>query len=54
MDFGESIGISFKVNSNNLYGIPERADTVKLRPVERRELYRLYNLDIFQHYPYSS
>lgn len=29
-DFRETIGISFKVNSPHIYGLPERADRTKL------------------------
>ena len=52
-DFRESIGISFKVNSKHLFGIPERAERSTLKVTDHGELYRLYNLDIFKHEPYS-
>ena len=53
MDFRESIGISFKVNCQHLYGIPERADTTRLKSTDGADLYRLYNLDVFEHKPFS-
>ena len=48
-DFRESIGLSFKLNSQYLYGLPERADKFLLSSTELEEPYRLYNLDIFRH-----
>lgn len=52
-DFRESFGISFRVYSQYLYGLPERADRMLLQITEDSDPYRLYNLDIFEHYPYS-
>ncbi|CDW73021.1 cre-aagr-4 protein [Stylonychia lemnae] len=52
-DFRESLGLSFKMNSQYLYGLPERADKFLLRSTEDTEPYRLYNLDVFEHEPYS-
>lgn len=40
--------ISFS-NSQNLYGIPERAYSLSLRDTIQSEPYRLYNLDIFRY-----
>lgn len=48
-DFKESIGLSFTMNSQYLYGLPERADSVYLQSTENSEPYRLYNLDVFMH-----
>lgn len=52
-DFKESLGLSFKVFTNHLYGLPERADGLLLKVTENEEPYRLYNIDIFKHPPYS-
>jgi alpha 1,3-glucosidase len=52
-DFRESLGLSFKLHSKYLFGLPERADKFMLSPTEDEQPYRLYNLDIFQHKPYS-
>jgi alpha-glucosidase (family GH31 glycosyl hydrolase) len=52
-DFRESIGLSFKLHSQYLYGLPERADTFLLHSTENGEPYRLYNLDIFEHKPFD-
>eukprot|EP00347_Sterkiella_histriomuscorum_P019095 403342966 len=52
-DFRESIGLSFETHSQYLYGLPERADQNLLRDTDNSEPYRLYNVDIFNHDPYS-
>ncbi|TNV84430.1 hypothetical protein FGO68_gene16765 [Halteria grandinella] len=52
-DFKESIGLSFKMHSQYLYGLPERADRLALKNTDHGLPYRLYNLDVFQHPPYN-
>lgn len=49
------MGISFELGTQYLYGLPERADHTHLFNTDEYmvEPYRLYNLDIFQHKPYS-
>ncbi|CDW89550.1 neutral alpha-glucosidase ab [Stylonychia lemnae] len=48
-DFRESIGLSFKMNSQYLYGLPERADEFLLKTTEKAQPYRMYNVDYFEH-----
>lgn len=52
-DFKESLGLSFKLSTPYLYGIPERADKLLLKATDQGEPYRLYNIDIFEHRSYS-
>ena len=52
-DFRESIALSFKVHSQYLYGLPERAERLLLKPTEYGDPYRLYNLDVYQHWAYN-
>eukprot|EP00347_Sterkiella_histriomuscorum_P014322 403361316 len=52
-DFKESIGLSFTMNSQYLFGLPERADNLLLKQTEDEQPYRLYNLDIADHEPYN-
>jgi alpha 1,3-glucosidase len=45
-----SVGIDVTwVNTENVYGIPEHADSLALRDTENDEPYRLYNLDVFEY-----
>lgn len=41
--------MSFYMASENLYGLPERANTYKLNVTKKHEPYRLYALDKFPH-----
>jgi mannosyl-oligosaccharide alpha-1,3-glucosidase len=45
----ESFMMSFYMASENLYGLPERANTYKLNVTKKYEPYRLYALDKFPH-----
>lgn len=46
----ESIGLDFSLKGfNNLYGIPEHADSMFLKDTRDREPYRLFNVDIFEY-----
>ncbi|KAI5615625.1 hypothetical protein C0J50_0306, partial [Silurus asotus] len=45
-----SISLDFSFPGvEHVYGIPEHADTLKLKPTEGSDPYRLYNLDVFQY-----
>ncbi|XP_066514405.1 neutral alpha-glucosidase AB isoform X2 [Hoplias malabaricus] len=45
-----SISLDFSLPGvDNVYGIPEHADTLKLKSTDGGEPYRLYNLDVFQY-----
>lgn len=52
-DFKESLALSFKLNSQYLYGLPERAEKTLLDLTDEGYPYRFYNVDIFQHNPYN-
>jgi len=52
-DYRASVATSFYFTSPYLFGIPERADSFLLKATEHGDPYRLYNLDVFQHYPFS-
>lgn len=41
------------MHSKYLYGLPERADKLLLSSTEDSQPYRLYNIDVFNHSPYS-
>ncbi|KAI5956603.1 ROT2 [Candida jiufengensis] len=46
----ESIGLDFTlIGFQNLYGIPEHADSMLLKDTTNKEPYRLYNVDIFEY-----
>lgn len=46
----ESVALDFKFHDiSNLYGIPEHADSFKLRDTSKSDPYRLYNVDVFQY-----
>ncbi|KAI5964054.1 ROT2 [Candida pseudojiufengensis] len=46
----ESIGLDFTLlGFNNLYGIPEHADSMLLKDTSGKEPYRFYNVDIFEY-----
>jgi len=46
----ESIALDFTFNGfNSLYGIPEHADSLRLRDTSNDEPYRLFNVDVFQY-----
>ena len=45
-----SVGIDVTwINTENVYGIPEHADSLALQDTETIEPYRLYNLDVFEY-----
>ncbi|KAM5247381.1 neutral alpha-glucosidase AB isoform 2-T2 [Ctenodactylus gundi] len=45
-----SVGLDFSLpGMEHVYGIPEHADSLRLRVTEGGEPYRLYNLDVFQY-----
>ncbi|XP_046694477.1 neutral alpha-glucosidase AB isoform X3 [Silurus meridionalis] len=45
-----SISLDFSFPGvEHVYGIPEHADTLKLKPTDGSDPYRLYNLDVFQY-----
>ncbi|XP_069501286.1 neutral alpha-glucosidase AB isoform X2 [Ambystoma mexicanum] len=49
-----SIGLDFSLPGfENVYGIPEHADDLKLKSTEGGDPYRLYNLDVFQYELYN-
>ena len=46
----ESVALDFKFHGiKNLYGIPEHADSMRLRDTSNSDPYRLYNVDVFQY-----
>ncbi|XP_018115471.1 neutral alpha-glucosidase AB isoform X1 [Xenopus laevis] len=50
-----SVGLDFSLPGfENVYGIPEHADNLKLRTTEGTDPYRLYNLDVFQYELYNT
>lgn len=51
LPFGpESIGLDFTFNNfNNVYGIPEHAEKLRLRDTTNGDPYRLYNVDVFEY-----
>ncbi|QLG71283.1 hypothetical protein HG535_0B03220 [Zygotorulaspora mrakii] len=51
LPFGpESIAVDFTFkNYENLYGIPEHADSLRLRDTSEDEPYRLFNVDVFEY-----
>ncbi|XP_063173093.1 neutral alpha-glucosidase AB isoform X1 [Candoia aspera] len=49
-----SVGLDFSFPGvENVYGIPEHADNLRLRTTEGGDPYRLYNLDVFQYELYN-
>ncbi|XP_025907731.1 neutral alpha-glucosidase AB-like, partial [Nothoprocta perdicaria] len=45
-----SVGLDFSLPAvEHVYGLPEHAESLRLRPTEGGEPYRLYNLDVFQY-----
>ncbi|XP_063002384.1 neutral alpha-glucosidase AB isoform X1 [Elgaria multicarinata webbii] len=49
-----SVGLDFSLPGvENVYGIPEHADNLRLRTTEGGDPYRLYNLDVFQYELYN-
>ncbi|XP_056135178.1 neutral alpha-glucosidase AB isoform X4 [Lampris incognitus] len=49
-----SISLDFSLPGvEHVYGIPEHADTLKLKTTDGGEPYRLYNLDVFQYELYN-
>ncbi|XP_053224260.1 neutral alpha-glucosidase AB isoform X1 [Podarcis raffonei] len=49
-----SVGLDFSFPGvENVYGIPEHADYLRLRTTEGGDPYRLYNLDVFQYELYN-
>ncbi|XP_042296169.1 neutral alpha-glucosidase AB isoform X2 [Sceloporus undulatus] len=49
-----SVGLDFSLPGvENVYGIPEHADNLRLRTTEEGDPYRLYNLDVFQYELYN-
>ncbi|XP_078516731.1 neutral alpha-glucosidase AB isoform X1 [Lissotriton helveticus] len=49
-----SVGLDFSLPGfENVYGIPEHADNLKLKSTEGGDPYRLYNLDVFQYELYN-
>nr|XP_060614241.1 neutral alpha-glucosidase AB isoform X1 [Anolis sagrei ordinatus] len=49
-----SVGLDFSLpGMENVYGIPEHADNLRLRTTEGGDPYRLYNLDVFQYELYN-
>ncbi|XP_010221610.1 PREDICTED: neutral alpha-glucosidase AB-like, partial [Tinamus guttatus] len=47
-----SLGISLP-GFEHVYGLPEHAESLRLRPTEAGDPYRLYNLDVFQYELYN-
>lgn len=46
----ESIGLDFTFNDfKNVYGIPEHADSLKLKDTSNTDPYRLFNVDVFEY-----
>ena len=46
----QSVALDFTVhNFNSLYGIPEHADSLRLKDTTEEEPYRLFNVDVFQY-----
>lgn len=45
------VASSFTFHGSHLFGIPERPDKLLLECTTDQEPYRLYNLDVFKHYP---
>ncbi|CAN3353908.1 glucosidase 2 subunit alpha [Diutina catenulata] len=51
----ESIGLDFYFeDAHHLYGLPEHADSFRLRDTSGSEPYRLFNVDIFEYEAYST
>ncbi|XP_015278196.1 PREDICTED: neutral alpha-glucosidase AB isoform X1 [Gekko japonicus] len=49
-----SVGLDFSLPGvENVYGIPEHAENLRLRTTEGGDPYRLYNLDVFQYELYN-
>uniref|UniRef100_A0A8B9MWW5 Neutral alpha-glucosidase AB n=1 Tax=Accipiter nisus TaxID=211598 RepID=A0A8B9MWW5_9AVES len=49
-----SVGLDFSLPGfEHVYGIPEHADSLRLRTTEGGDPYRLYNLDVFQYELYN-
>ncbi|XP_068109548.1 neutral alpha-glucosidase C isoform X2 [Hyperolius riggenbachi] len=49
-----SLGLDFSLYGfENVYGLPEHADTHRLKDTRENEAYRLYNLDVFGYPVYS-
>nr|XP_005988915.2 PREDICTED: neutral alpha-glucosidase AB isoform X1 [Latimeria chalumnae] len=49
-----SVGLDFSLPGfENVYGIPEHADSLKLKTTDSGDPYRLYNLDVFQYELYN-
>uniref|UniRef100_UPI00398F29BD neutral alpha-glucosidase AB-like n=1 Tax=Pristiophorus japonicus TaxID=55135 RepID=UPI00398F29BD len=49
-----SVGLDFSLPGfEHVYGIPEHADTLKLKTTDGGDPYRLYNLDVFQYEIYN-
>ncbi|XP_074128536.1 neutral alpha-glucosidase AB isoform X2 [Sminthopsis crassicaudata] len=49
-----SVGLDFSLpGMEHVYGIPEHADSLRLKVTEGGEPYRLYNLDVFQYELYN-
>ncbi|EDO17561.1 hypothetical protein Kpol_534p42 [Vanderwaltozyma polyspora DSM 70294] len=51
LKFGpESVALDFTFNNmENVYGIPEHADSLKLKDTSNTEPYRLFNVDVFEY-----
>ncbi|CCF59252.1 hypothetical protein KAFR_0G02180 [Kazachstania africana CBS 2517] len=46
----ESVGLDFKLyNFNSVYGIPEHADSLRLKDTRNSDPYRLFNVDVFEY-----
>eukprot|EP00347_Sterkiella_histriomuscorum_P014249 403361604 len=50
----ESMSLGFTINTQYLYGLPERSDTFLLKNTDKTDPYRLYNIDLFPHQEWNA
>ncbi|CDW88484.1 neutral alpha-glucosidase ab [Stylonychia lemnae] len=50
----QSMALSFRINSEYLFGLPERSEKLLLGLTEESDPYRLYNIDIFPHQEWNN
>lgn len=54
LKYPSSVGLDFTLHGfENVYGLPEHADTHQLQNTGENEAYRLYNLDVFGYHIYD-
>ncbi|XP_069805509.1 neutral alpha-glucosidase C-like isoform X2 [Dendropsophus ebraccatus] len=54
LKYPSSVGLDFALHGfENVYGLPEHADTHQLQDTKENEAYRLYNLDVFGYRVYD-